>query len=169
MINVYLPIHSTAILEENKSLFLAGTIEMGNSRDWQAEVIDFIKRSNIESLNIFNPRRVVFDQNDKEEIYNQITWELDNIAQSDFIFMNLCKDTVSPISLLEIGLILSLLKTSDLTFIIHVEHGYLRDQNVAVTLNHWAFHNPKVKVFFSTENKSTYAESLFFLIDSMLK
>ena len=169
MINVYLPIHSTAVLEENKSLFLAGTIEMGNGRDWQAEVIDFIKRSNIESLNIFNPRRVVFDQNDKEEIYNQINWELDHIAQSDFIFMNLCKDTVSPISLLEIGLILSLLKTSDLKFIIHVEHGYLRDQNVEVTLNHWAFHNPSVKVFFSTENKSTYAESLFFLIDSMLK
>lgn len=47
---------STAEQHWTDSVFLAGTIEMGNSVDWQAKAI---RRLQDMPINIFNPRRVV--------------------------------------------------------------------------------------------------------------
>ena len=173
MINVYLPDSIfQPPLDDNlpvKKLFLAGTIEMGNSEDWQAKIIKNIMLSDVDNVNIFNPRRVIFDQNDSEEIELQINWELDRISNADVIFMNLCANTISPISLLEIGLIISLIKQigKEITFIIHVEYGYSRTQNVLTTLSHHAFYDECISLFVSTENESKYETAFNFLIDTL--
>lgn len=61
-------------------VFLAGTIDMGNSEDWQRELTDFLLSINPE-LTIYNPRRDDWDSSWKQEIQNaqfnhQVTWEL---------------------------------------------------------------------------------------------
>nr|WP_205942995.1 nucleoside 2-deoxyribosyltransferase domain-containing protein [Pedobacter frigidisoli] len=40
------------------SIFLAGTIDMGNSIDWQQQVVEeLMAEQALSGLNIFNPRR----------------------------------------------------------------------------------------------------------------
>lgn len=94
------------------SIFLAGTIDMGNSKDWQHELIEKFKDFAEENKNIkkessiilYNPRRREDWGNDKKEMEYQINWELDHLEKSNIIIMNLLPDSKSPISLLELGL-----------------------------------------------------------------
>lgn len=90
------------------SLFLAGTIEQGQSFDWQQTVIDYISKRNSEAV-IFNPRRKQWDSSWKQDISNpqfkeQVTWELDALDLASVILMYFDPATKSPISLLELGL-----------------------------------------------------------------
>lgn len=86
------------------SIFLAGTIDMGNSEDWQSE----IEKEYGEIYDIYNPRRTDWDSSWKQEKKNkqfneQVTWELDHLQRADVIIMNILGDSKSPISLLELG------------------------------------------------------------------
>lgn len=113
-------------------LFLAGTIEMGNSRDWQAYVIEQLQDC---SLNIFNPRR---EENPvvkgKTEIKYQIKWELKHIRHSDVVLMHFEKNTISPISLLELGLLLGEQRlTSSDNLLVSCDPEYSRRDNVLLT------------------------------------
>lgn len=84
------------------SVFLAGTIEMGNSVDWQAEAI-----SRLDIPVIFNPRRASFEglPNDSNpDFIEQVEWEMNALEYSDIIAMNFIPGSVSPISLLEFGM-----------------------------------------------------------------
>jgi hypothetical protein len=88
------------------SIFLAGTIEMGNSEDWQKKVEKEVDHS---TLRIFNPRRDSWDsswvQEESQENFNhQVNWELSRLEEADIIFMNFERGSKSPISLLELGL-----------------------------------------------------------------
>jgi hypothetical protein len=91
-----------------KSIFLAGTIDDGNSIDWQSNLIDKIletEHSRSEQLIIFNPRRKNWNKNaTDEEKYAQINWEFVNLNKADLIILNFLSDSKSPISLLEMGL-----------------------------------------------------------------
>jgi hypothetical protein len=83
-------------------LFLGGTIDNGNSRDWQSEVIEYFRDSDIV---IFNPRRENWDSSaNSDALEKQIDWELQALEIADAIFINLERDSQSPISLLEFGL-----------------------------------------------------------------
>ena len=89
-----------------KKIFLAGTIEMGNSIDWQSEVTEYFKGR---PFTILNPRRDEWDSSWEQSIknakfYQQVNWELDALDKSDYIIMNLLPESKSPISLLELGL-----------------------------------------------------------------
>ena len=86
-----------------KSVFLAGTIDNGNSLNWQKELIDkFDKDIN---LIIYNPRNKYWNKNtDKDELNYQIKWEQEYLDKSDLIVMVLLDESKSPISLLELGL-----------------------------------------------------------------
>ena len=108
------------------SVFLAGTIEMGKSVDWQADVIERLKDENV---TLFNPRRVIAPELE-DEIDFQINWELDRLQEADIIFMFLASGTISPISLLELGIYLN----SGKPLIAVCEPGYTRRQNVHVTM-----------------------------------
>ena len=92
--------------EENKGrrVFLAGTIDMGNSENWQEEVIKLFNGPLLKEMGftIYNPRRIEgLKSEDQEE---QIQWELNHLDKADTILMNLLPSSKSPISLLEFGL-----------------------------------------------------------------
>ena len=87
------------------SIFLAGSIEMGNAENWQEEFTKYFERD----FNIFNPRRDDWDSSWKQSIdnpqfYKQVEWELNGLDKSDLIIMYFDPNTKSPISLLELGL-----------------------------------------------------------------
>ncbi|GGX02718.1 nucleoside 2-deoxyribosyltransferase domain-containing protein [Aquimarina muelleri] len=88
------------------SIFLAGSIEGDTATKWQDMVIENL--SNEKGI-LLNPRRLSWDTSWKQEIENpkfkeQVTWELDALEQADRIIMYFDPATKSPISLLELGL-----------------------------------------------------------------
>ena len=93
-------------VEGNISIFLAGSIELGNAVEWQQALINEFKDSNITFL---NPRRNDWDSTWEQSINNkqfseQVNWELDSLESADHIVLYLDPNTKSPISLLELGL-----------------------------------------------------------------
>lgn len=87
-----------------KSVFLAGTIDNGNSLNWQDKVIVELINLGV-SCEVFNPRRERWNPNPtKEEMEKQIKWEQEHLDKSDIIAMVLLDNSKSPISLLEMGL-----------------------------------------------------------------
>lgn len=87
-------------------LFLAGSIEMGTTVDWQAAVITLLSGS---AITVLNPRRRDWDATweqsiHNQQLYEQVTWELEAMERADAILMYFAPGTKSPISLLELGL-----------------------------------------------------------------
>lgn len=118
------------------NIFLAGTIDMGKSVDWQSEVIKYLDCPEVQ---IANPRRVVGPK-DSEEIEFQIKWELHEIQKSDAVFMNFVPGSKSPITLLELGLCLMMPK---LLMVVVCPPEYARHQNVKITVGH--YHRPNLR------------------------
>lgn len=87
-------------------IFLAGTIDNGDSSDWQQELINAISSIELKRhVNIYNPRREQWpSSDDHREIDKQIEWELYHLEKADMIVMNILADSKSPISLMELGL-----------------------------------------------------------------
>ena len=54
---------------ESISVFLAGSIEMGKAEDWQSETIKAL--SDLENIEVFNPRRDDWDSSWKQEESNR--------------------------------------------------------------------------------------------------
>jgi hypothetical protein len=97
-------INSPAALE--RSVFLAGSIEMGKAEDWQSHVE--LALSDLDVV-VFNPRRAAWDSSWKQSIDNphfreQVEWEMDALDRADVVAMWLDPKTLSPITLLEFGL-----------------------------------------------------------------
>lgn len=93
---------------EDVTVFTAGSIEMGKAIDWQSQVIDKLKDLDV---SILNPRRKDWDSSweqdpEKNPFREQVLWELSSIGKADITFFYFSPDTVSPISLLELGLCL---------------------------------------------------------------
>jgi hypothetical protein len=89
-----------------ESVFLAGSIEMGTAENWQLKVVSELSSKEVV---IYNPRRTDWDSSWKQEyenpqFYQQVNWELDSLEIADFILLYLVPDTMSPISLLELGI-----------------------------------------------------------------
>lgn len=89
-----------------KSVFLAGSIEMGKAEDWQTRLTNELLELDI---NIFNPRRDDWDSSWVQSIHNpqfeqQVSWELNRLEEATVIAMYFDPRTMSPISLLELGL-----------------------------------------------------------------
>lgn len=93
---------------EEFTVFLSGTIDMGNSINWQQKVIDTLKERDI-NIVILNPRRKDWDASwkqskDNAEFKGQVDWELDGQYICDLNVMYFAPDSKSPITLLELGL-----------------------------------------------------------------
>ena len=89
----------------SKSVFLAGTIDNGDSLNWKNKTIIELMNLGINDIEIYNPRREHWNPNpSKEEMECQIKWEQEYLDKADFIAMVLLDDSKSPISLLELGL-----------------------------------------------------------------
>lgn len=88
------------------NLFLGGTIDNGNSLDWQKSLTDELNSCDtVHPIMIYNPRREDWPEGDNhEEIDKQIKWELYHLERADLIVMNILGGSKSPISLMELGL-----------------------------------------------------------------
>ena len=110
-------------------VFLAGTIEMGKSEDWQTKVSAILSDR---PYTILNPRRDEWDSSwvqriENPQFYQQVNWELDALNKADIIILYLLPDTKSPISLLELGLYASSGK-----LLVCCPEGFWRKGNVEI-------------------------------------
>lgn len=123
-----------------RSLFLIGSIEMGKAYDWQAALSDMIlNNQELDNIVITSPRREHWDNSWEQKITHdkfneQVTWELDNIEDADYCVIYFDKNTNSPITLLELGLVSQI--KPDKCFTICPE-GYFRKGNVDIVCNRY--------------------------------
>ncbi|ANH84172.1 hypothetical protein A8C56_23130 [Niabella ginsenosidivorans] len=102
-------IQSPALIPEQDKrvkIFLAGSIDMGRSENWQKKVIQQL--AGVEGI-ILNPRRDDWDKSWKPvstdtNFRRQVEWELDALEKADMILMYFEPASQSPITLLELGL-----------------------------------------------------------------
>lgn len=84
-------------------IFLAGTIDMGNSVDWQAQLKEYFSGKEGRYI-LYNPRRGSWNGGADGEMEYQVNWELEHLEKADIIIMNILGSSKSPITLLEMGL-----------------------------------------------------------------
>jgi len=94
------------IISSSRSVFLAGSIEMGKAINWQSEMENLL--SGIPGV-IYNPRRDDWDSTwvqsiNSPQFFEQVTWELTALESASVIALYFAAGTKSPISLLELGL-----------------------------------------------------------------
>lgn len=117
---------------EQKSIFLAGSIEMGVAENWQEKVIQAFSDKDVLLL---NPRRDDFDASqeqtlDNEYFFNQVDWEHSALEYADVIMMYFDPNTKSPISLLELGLFAHSKGLEPSKLIVCCPEGFWRKGNV---------------------------------------
>ncbi len=88
------------------AIFLAGTIDMGNSINWQNEIVNRLDHL---PINVFNPRRDDWNSEWKQSIDNvpfkeQVLWEMNAMNNANLIVFNFLPDSQSPVTLMELGL-----------------------------------------------------------------
>ena len=130
---VITPHNDRVVPSTNIKVFIAGTIDNGNSVDWQSRVLNSLSFDNL-PVTFYNPRRSnwVIDLAPSELEY-QIDWELQHLETADVIFMHLEQGSISPISLLEFGLFIN----KPNKFILDVHDQYYRKENVIRTANRY--------------------------------
>jgi hypothetical protein len=117
-----------------KSVFLAGSIEMGVAENWQDRVGKFFEDL---GYDVFNPRREEWDSSweqkfENPQFYQQVNWELNALESADLIIMYFDPSTKSPISLLELGLFA---RSGKLRVV--CPDGFWRKGNVEITCNYY--------------------------------
>jgi hypothetical protein len=136
-------------------IFLAGSIEMGLAEFWQDALAEDLAQMECVS-NVFNPRRTDWDSSWEQSINNphfneQVNWELSNIELADVVFFYFDKNTKSPITLMELGLVLGelnqknrngLLPESHQRIVVCCPDGFWRQGNVEIVC-----HRAGVKMF----------------------
>lgn len=142
------PFHFQARGDE-KIVFLAGSIEQGQASDWQRELVeslcasappsDWVFPHASNSILVLNPRRENWNPDlvqsiDEPEFADQVNWEMDGIEQADIIFFYLQADTLSPISLCELGFALASYPEK---VIVVCENGFWRSGNVEVMMDRY--------------------------------
>ena len=105
MIEIKAPDDYSAV-KGKKTIFVAGTIEMGKAENWQERVASALRHVDVLLL---NPRRAnwnaAWEQSyDNPDFKQQVDWELDALDAADLIIMYFAPETRSPITLLELGL-----------------------------------------------------------------
>lgn len=87
-----------------QKIFLAGTIDMGKSVDWQKATCDWFRALPEGRYLLFNPRRDKGLSGEMSDFEHQVNWELEHLEKADLIIMNILASSKSPITLLEMGL-----------------------------------------------------------------
>jgi len=128
-IEIQAPNEISTFLIERSKIFLGGSIEMGKAIDWQRDLIERLKD---EFIIFLNPRRSDWDSSWTQEITNpqfkeQVDWELNGLETADIIVMVFDPNTMSPISLLELGLYASSKK-----MVVICPEGFWRKGNVDI-------------------------------------
>jgi Nucleoside 2-deoxyribosyltransferase like len=95
-----------SLAPSTRSVFLAGSIEMGAAGPWQAQVEAALAD---EPVTFWNPRRDDWDASWRQAIEDpqfrgQVEWELEAQERADGIAMYIAPETRAPVTLLELGL-----------------------------------------------------------------
>lgn len=117
--------------ESFTKIFLAGTIDMGNSIDWQTMLYEKFCAMKGKYI-LFNPRQENWDASRPGEMEYQVKWELEHLEEADLIIMYIIGSSKSPISLLEMGLH----ARSGKIYVI-CEKDFYRYDNVSITCNYY--------------------------------
>ncbi|ALN93347.1 hypothetical protein LG3211_4413 [Lysobacter gummosus] len=117
------------------TVFLAGSIDMGGSSDWQAQVARELAD---EGVILLNPRREDWNPAWKPvaqepEFRRQVEWELTALQRADVIAMYLQPGSQSPVSLLELGL-----HAGSGKLLLACPEGFWRKGNVDITADRYA-------------------------------
>ena len=122
---------------EYQYVFLAGSIGANAEltelcKDWQTDMAQYFLEMGIGS---FNPRRKDWNNSwtqefENPQFYQQVNWELDALERADHILLYLVPETMSPISLLELGL-----HASDKNLYVVCPNGFWRKGNVDIVCN----------------------------------
>lgn len=131
---IYAPERRRVPLEAT-TIFLAGTIDMGNSVDWQTQAVLDLEAAGIDAT-IYNPRRFEWDSSWIQDISNdqfreQVQWELDHLTAAKFVIVNFLPDSQSPITLMELGFLVGLGAFYNRVFVCCPE-GFWRRGNVQI-------------------------------------
>lgn len=146
--------------KDSFKIFLAGTIDNGESEDWQSKLIwklalytcsndneidlgsgyDFsLGAEDNNDIIVFNPRRDNWNKSFTEkQLEEQIKWEQDHLDEADLIIMYLADNSKSPISLLELGLY-----GPDGKMIVFCTENFYRATNVKLTC--WKYLIPLIQ------------------------
>lgn len=100
------PVRPDEMLPYKTSVFLAGSIEMAKAVDWQTKFEDEV--SDLDLI-VMNPRRDSWDSSWEQSLDNphfveQVNWELDMLEAATIAVVYFDTKTLSPISLMELGL-----------------------------------------------------------------
>lgn len=122
----------------NRSVFLAGSIEMGAAEDWQTKAEKLL-----EGFLIYNPRRDDWDSSWKQSIKNkqfveQVEWELRHIEKADYRLVYFDPNTKAPITLMELGIMGDVMYYS--TTVVVCPEGFYRKGNVDVFCRYNGIH-----------------------------
>lgn len=125
-------------------IFLAGSIEMGKAEDWQTKLTNVITSLG-KDVTIYNPRRDDWDSSWEQKIendcfYEQVRWELQALDDADLIVMYFDTNTMSPISLLELGL-----HAKSNNLVVCCPDGFYRKGNVDIVCDR--YHIPVVNTW----------------------
>ena len=120
----------------NRKIFLAGSIEMGKATPWQDELIaklEELPSHYSADLVVFNPRRDDWDSSwvqdiDNPQFYEQVTWELNMLDETDIVVFYFDPATQSPITLMELGHLAS----QDKYAVVCCPEGFWRRGNVQI-------------------------------------
>jgi hypothetical protein len=118
-----------------KSVFLAGSIEMGVAENWQDTLGQILDK---EGYMVLNPRRPDWDSSWEQKFENpqfsqQVRWELDNMHRADYIFFYFHPETKAPVTLLELGMMTY--KADKL--LVCCPNGYWRKGNVDMVCDYY--------------------------------
>ena len=124
------------------SLFVAGSIEMGAAVQWQERLASHLCDL---PITICNPRRGHWDPNvdvksKDKDFAEQVIWELEALHEATVICFFFDQDTLSPVTLLELGLWAHSKK-----IIVCCAEEYWRSGNVDLTCKRYKI--PRVKSF----------------------
>lgn len=113
----------------HNSVFLAGSIDMGQAENWQQRVTDALRSL---PVSIFNPRRDDWDSSWVQDISDdrfreQVEWELDHLEKASVICVYFDPEGKAPITLMELGLFANSNK-----IVVCCPPGYWRRGNVQI-------------------------------------
>ena len=116
------------------SIFLAGSIDMGNAEDWQTTFTNAMKDQDVLLL---NPRRDDWDSSWKQEASDkqfseQVNWELDALEFAKLIVVYFAKDSKAPITFMELGL-----HAHSGKVVVCCPEGFYRRGNVEIVCNQY--------------------------------
>jgi hypothetical protein len=129
---------------EEPKIFLAGSIEQGKAVYWQRQLIGSFSSL---PVTLFNPRREEWDETLVQDMSNpvfveQVNWELDQLEKSDIVFFYFQAGTMSPITLMELGIVATWVDMADdPPYVVLVcEPGFWRLGNVQVLCQRAGIH-----------------------------